>query len=129
MEKKWPFFNSTMDILDMVISKVDPEISRVYENQLADQKLKIVGKELRAQFETLKKLNKIITPAQIRKQRKEFRTSVIIRNIYSEVLHITQSIVMKKLTLKKLNKNKKQYLDDALMTSIAGISAAMKNTG
>ena len=60
----------------------------MYENQLADQKLKIVGKELRAQFETLKKLNKIITPAQIRKQRKEFRTSVIIRNIYSEVLHI-----------------------------------------
>ena len=60
---------------------------------------------------------------------KKFRTSIIIRNIYSEVLHITQSIVMKKLALKKLDKNKKQYLDDALMTSIAGISAAMKNTG
>ena len=28
MEKNWPFFNSTMDILDMVISKVDPEISK-----------------------------------------------------------------------------------------------------
>jgi len=129
MEKNWPFFNSTMDILDMVISKVDPEISKVYENQLADKKLKIVGKKLRLQFETLKRLNKVITPSQIRKQRKAFRTSVIIRNIYSEVLHITQSIVMKKLTLKKLDKNKKQYLEDALMTSIAGISAAMKNTG
>ena len=129
MEKNWPFFNSTMDILDMVISKVDPEISKVYENQLADKKLKIVGKKLRSQFETLKRLNKVITPSQIRKQRKEFRTSVIIRNIYSEVLHITQSIVMKKLSSKKLNKNQKQYLNDALMTSIAGISAAMKNTG
>ena len=129
MEKKWPFFNSTMDILDMVISKVDPEISRVYENQLADKKLKIVGKELRLQFESLKRLNKLITPIQIRKQRKKFRTSVIIRNIYSEVLHIIQSIVMKKLSSKKLNKNQKQYLNDALMTSIAGISAAMKNTG
>ena len=129
MEKKWPFFNSTMDILDMVISKVDPEISRVYENQLADKKLKIVGKKLRLQFESLKRLNKLITPIQIRKQRKKFRTSVIIRNIYSEVLHITQSIVIKKLSSKKLNKNQKQYLNDALMTSIAGISAAMKNTG
>ena len=28
-----------------------------------------------------------------------------------------------------LDKNKKQYLDDTLMTYIAGISAAMKNTG
>ena len=27
------------------------------------------------------------------------------------------------------NKKEKKYLDDALMTSIAGISAAMKNTG
>ena len=129
MEKNWPFFNSTMDILDMVISKVDPEISKVYENQLADKKLKIVGKKLRLQFESLKRLNRVITPSQIRKQRKKFRTSVIIRNIYSEVLHITQSIVMKKISSKKVNKNGKQYLDDALMTSIAGISAAMKNTG
>ena len=36
MEKNWPFFNSTMDILDMVISKVDPEISKIYEDNLAD---------------------------------------------------------------------------------------------
>ena len=34
MEKNWPFFNSTMDILDMVISKADPEISKIYENNL-----------------------------------------------------------------------------------------------
>ena len=28
MEKNWPFFNSTMDILDMVISKVDPKFQK-----------------------------------------------------------------------------------------------------
>ena len=37
MEKNWPYFHSTMDILDMVISKVDPEISFIYENNLADK--------------------------------------------------------------------------------------------
>ena len=31
--------------------------------------------------------------------------------------------------LRKINKNHKKYLNDAMMTSIAGISAAMKNTG
>ena len=30
----------------MVISKVDPEISKVYESKLADEKLKSVGKNL-----------------------------------------------------------------------------------
>ena len=129
MEKNWPFFNSTMDILDMVISKVDPEISKIYEENLGDKKLKRVGKKLRFQFEAIKQLNKNITPMEIIKARKEFRTSVIVRNIYSEVLNIIQATVMKKISNKKYKSNQKKYLNDALMTSIAGISAAMKNTG
>ena len=129
MEKNWPFFNSTMDILDMVISKADPEISEIYENNLADKKLKEVGFKLRAEFNDIKRLNKYITPKEILNQRKKFRTTVLVRNIYSEVLNIIQSVVMKKNLNKKLNKNDKKYLNDAMMTSIAGISAAMKNTG
>jgi len=128
MEKNWPFFNSTMDLLDMVISKVDPEISKIYEENLADIDLKRVGKKLRFQFEALKRLNHSITPPEILKQRKAFRSPAIIRNVYSEVLNILQATVMMKLA--KKNKNKiNSYLNDALMTSIAGISAAIKNTG
>tara|TARA_B100001029_G_scaffold179271_1_gene188207 strand:- start:1794 stop:4478 length:2685 start_codon:yes stop_codon:yes gene_type:complete len=128
MEKNWPFFNSMLDILDMVISKVDPNISKIYEHYLADQSLKRVGKKLRFQFDQIKKLNKKITPKQILNNRKKYRSSVIVRNIYSEVLNIIQPIVIKKLKNKNNLKNKK-FLNDALMTSIAGISAAMKNTG
>ncbi len=129
MEKNWPFFNSTMDLLDMVISKVDPEISKIYEGYLADNNLKRVGKKLRFQFEALKKLNHTITPSEILKQRKAFRGPAIIRNVYSEVLNILQATVMMKLTKKNINKKNTNYLNDALMTSIAGISAAIKNTG
>jgi phosphoenolpyruvate carboxylase len=128
MERNWPFFNSMLDILDMVISKVDTDVSKIYEEFLADDKLKRVGKRLRFQFEVIKKLNKEITPKEIIKARKQFRTSVVVRSIYSEVLNIIQPIVIKKI---KTNKNNidKRYLNDALLTSIAGISAAMKNTG
>jgi len=129
MEKNWPFFNSTMDILDMVISKVDPEISEVYENSLADKKLREVGDKLRSEFAIIKKLNRYITPREIINQRKKFRTTVLVRNIYSEVLNILQAVVMNKISKKKFKSNDKKYLNDAMMTSIAGISAAMKNTG
>ena len=129
MEKDWPFFNSMMDILDMVISKADPEISKIYEENLADYNLKKVGSKLRIQFQEIQKLNKQITPKEIIKARKEFRTTVIVRNIYSEVLNIVQAATMSKLSRKKYNFKEKKYLNDALMTSIAGISAAMKNTG
>ncbi len=129
MEKDWPFFNSMMDILDMVISKADPEISKIYEENLADYNLKKVGSKLRIQFQEIQKLNKQITPKEIIKARKEFRTTVIVRNIYSEVLNIVQAATMSKLSRKRYNFKEKKYLNDALMTSIAGISAAMKNTG
>jgi phosphoenolpyruvate carboxylase len=117
-----------LDMLDMVISKADPEISKIYEEFLADKKLQRVGQKLRFQFDTIKELNKKITPKEILKIRKEFRSKVLARNIYSEVLNIIQPIVIYKLKKKKDKKNRK-YLEDALLTSIAGISAAMKNTG
>ena len=129
MEKNWPYFNSTMDLLDMVISKVDPEISKIYEKNLADDKLIRVGKKLRFQFDAVKKLNDQITPKEIFKQRKIFRGPAIIRNIYSEILNVLQAVVMNKLLKKKLNKKDKKDLNDAMMASIAGISAAIKNTG
>ena len=106
MEKNWPFFNSMLDILDMVISKVDPNVSKIYEHYLADENLKRVGKKLRFQFEQIKRLNKNITPKEILNNRKKYRTSVIIRNIYSEVLNIIQPIVIKKIKDKKIQKIK-----------------------
>ena len=79
-------------------------------------------------FDVIKKLNKKITPKEIAIIRKQFRSPIIARSIYSEVLNIIQPIVIYKLKKRKDKKNRK-YLEDALLTSIAGISAAMKNTG
>ncbi|MDB2427776.1 phosphoenolpyruvate carboxylase [Candidatus Pelagibacter bacterium] len=129
MEKNWPYFVSTMDILDMVISKVDPEISIIYENNLADNALKRIGKKLRFQFDALVKLHNKITPKEVIKERKEFRKALFIRNNYTEMLNILQANIMNKINNRKYKKQDKKFLNDALMTSIAGISAAMKNTG
>ena len=129
MEKNWPYFVSTMDILDMVITKVDPEISIIYENNLADSALKRIGKKLRFQFDALVKLHNKITPKEVFKERKEFRKALFIRNNYTETLNILQATIMNKINNNKYKKVDKKFLDDALMTSIAGISAAMKNTG
>jgi len=129
MEKNWPYFVSTMDILDMVISKVDPEISIIYENNLADDALKRIGKKLRFQFDALVKLHNKITPKEVIKERKEFRKALFIRNNYTEMLNILQANIMNKINNKKYKKQDKKFLNDALMTSIAGISTAMKNTG
>ena len=84
---------------------------------------------MRFQFETLVKLHNKITPKEVIKERKEFRKALFIRNNYTEILNLLQANIMNKLNNKKYKKIDKKFLDDALMTSIAGISAAMKNTG
>jgi phosphoenolpyruvate carboxylase len=63
------------------------------------------------------------------KERKEFRKALFIRNNYTEMLNILQADIMNKLTNKRYKQLDKKFLEDSLMTSIAGISAAMKNTG
>ena len=129
MLKEWPFFYEMMDMLDMVLAKTDQRVIKYYEDCLADPELKKVGINLRNKLSELIFLNKKIIPARILNQRKEFRKSIMLRNTYAEILNLLQADIMRKLKDKKLTKYKKDILMDAMMVTVSGISAAMKNTG
>ena len=129
MLKEWPFFYEMMDMLDMVLSKTDQRVIKYYEECLADQILKNTGNKLRQQLSSLIYLNKKIIPKNIINQRKDYRESVRIRNTYAETLNLLQANIMKKLNNRLLTKKEKQDLMDAMMVTIAGVAAAMKNTG
>ena len=53
----------------------------------------------------------------------------MLRNTYAEILNLLQANIMRKLNKKNLNKKQKETLMDAMIVTITGISAAMKNTG
>tara|TARA_B110000263_G_scaffold239521_1_gene241819 strand:- start:236 stop:913 length:678 start_codon:yes stop_codon:yes gene_type:complete len=129
MLQEWPFFYEMMDMLDMVLAKTDQRVIKYYEDCLADKELKKVGFILRKKLSTLIYLNKKIIPARIINQRKEFRKSILLRNTYAEILNLLQADIMRKLKIKKFTSNQKKILMDAMMVTISGISAAMKNTG
>jgi len=129
MLKKWPYFYAMMDMLDMVLAKTDQRIIKFYEECLGDNNLKITGENLRKQLSTLIYLNRKIIPNYILEQRKEYRDSIRKRNTYAEVLNILQADIMKKLYKKKLKIKDKKFLIDAMLVTIAGIAAAMKNVG
>jgi phosphoenolpyruvate carboxylase len=131
MLNNWPFFYAMMDMLDMVLVKTNPRVIEFYEECLADKELKKTGKNLRNQLASLINLNKKLIPKNIAEERKSYRKSIRLRNTYSEILNLLQADVMKKMNkLEHVKKNKnKRILNDTLMVTIAGISAAMKNTG
>jgi len=129
MLKHWPFFNAMMDMLDMVLTKTDQRVIKFYEECLADKSLKKIGEKLRKQLSSLIYLNKKIIPSYILEQRKGYRESIRIRNTYAEVLNLLQADIMRKLNQGKIKGKNRKILIDAVLVTVAGIAAAMKNTG
>ena len=126
---RWPFFYSKMDMLDWVLVKTNQRIIKFYEECLGDVSSKKTGEKLRQDLSKLILINKSLIPKDILEQRKDYRDRVRLRNTYAEVLNILQADILKKLSNKKIKKKQKKILDDALLITIAGIAAAMKNVG
>ena len=129
MLNRWPYFYAMMDMLDMVLAKTDQRIIRFYEECLGDKNLKNTGEKLRKQLSSLIHLNRKIIPNYILEQRKEYRESIRKRNTYAEVLNILQADIMQKLSKRKTKIKNRKLLTDAMLVTIAGIAAAMKNVG
>tara|TARA_E500000331_G_scaffold150637_1_gene146544 strand:+ start:4043 stop:6760 length:2718 start_codon:yes stop_codon:yes gene_type:complete len=129
MISKWPFFYSQMDMLDWVLLKTNQRIVKFYEECLGNEALKKTGEDLRNQLTKLIILNKKLIPKNIVEQRKDYKDRVRIRNTYAEVLNILQADILRKINKKSINKKDKMILRDALLITIAGIAASMKNVG
>jgi len=129
MLSKWPFFYAMMDMLDMVITKTDLRVIQFYEECLGDKELQNIGNKLRRQLLSLIHINKTLIPKYILEQRKSYRESIRIRNTYAETLNLLQADIKRKFNKNSLKDKNKKILKDAMLVTIAGISADMKNTG
>ena len=129
MISNWPFFYSMMDILDWILAKTNQRIVKFYEECLGDESIRKTGEELRKKLSKLIILNNKLIPKFILEQRKDYRDRVRKRNTYAEVLNILQADILKKINNRRINKKDKKILTDAMLITIAGIAAAMKNVG
>ena len=128
MIEQWPFFYFFMDMLDMVLSKADLRVSAYYDDCLADENVKELGKELRKKLQLTKDVAEHIVKDQpVEEERQVLRASVFVRNPYADPLNMLQGEVL--LRIKHNESENVAVLEDALMVTIAGIAAAMKNTG
>ena len=126
---RWPFFYEMMDMLDMILTKTNQRVIEYYEECLAGNDLKKIGRNLRKNLSLLIGLNKKLIPSHILNQRKEFRKSILIRDTYAEILNLLQANIMLRLSKKNIDRKQKEILMEAMIVTISGISAAMKNTG
>lgn len=125
MYEQWPFFTSYADMLEMVLSKTDGEISQYYESRLVPDELKELGSSLRTRLQTA--VNMVLQVKQIDRlleQSPVLRQSIDVRNPYIDPLHYLQAEL-----LHRDRNNPDNRMEKALMVTMAGISAGMQNTG
>ena len=125
MCERWPFFSTRISMLEMVVAKSDIGISAHYDSVLVDDSLQALGQSLRDQLEkdieTILSISNDDSPMDDMPQ---IKASVDFRNTYVDPLNLLQAEL-----LRRNRAEQDEGLEQAIMVTIAGISAGLRNTG
>ena len=112
-------------MLEMVLSKTDPDIAAYYEHRLVDAEIRPLGEMLRTRLRLVTRLVlKIKQVEALLQDNPIIRQSIDVRNPYIDPLHYLQAELLHR------DRNfPDDRLEKALMVTMAGISAGMQNTG
>ena len=128
MRAQWPFFATRLSMLEMVYLKADAEIAAYYDEKLVPAQLLPLGLQLRQQLAAdTALLLKLIQSDSLMANEAWIRESIMLRNTYVDPLHILQVELLDRV------RNAPETVNDsikrALMVTIAGIAAGMRNSG
>lgn len=127
MCREWPFFSTRLGMLEMVYYKCNIEISKLYDQKLTDPSLWRLGDNLREQLQKdIKAVLKVENNENLMQSDPWGLESIRLRNIYVEPLNMLQVELLKRT---RQSEEANPTLEEALMITIAGIAAGMRNTG
>lgn len=127
MYKNWPFFGTRISMLEMVFSKTDLRISKYYDERLVDEQLLRLGTKLRTQLESdINTVLRISEDDYLLESLPELAENIAMRNIYTNPLNLLQVELLHRT---REEGEHSHDLELALMITISGIAAGMRNTG
>ncbi|KGD65379.1 phosphoenolpyruvate carboxylase [Alcanivorax nanhaiticus] len=128
MADHWPFFQGVVDMLEMVLAKADLNVAAWYEQRLAgtDEGLQKLGDVLREKLTScVAALGGLTGREDLLENNPVMRWSIRVRDPYTDPLHLLQAELMARLR----EQDGDETLESALMVTIAGIAAGLRNTG
>lgn len=127
MCREWPFFSTRLGMLEMVYTKCNMEISRYYDQRLVEPQLQPLGDRLREQLQCdIKSVLNVENNENLMQSDPWGQESIRLRNIYVEPLNMLQAELLYRT---RQTEEASANLEEALMVTIAGIAAGMRNTG
>lgn len=128
MCKMWPFFSTRIGMLEMVFSKTDTWLSEHYDHYLVKKELWYLGQALREQLNAdIKTVLSLSHEDQLMSDLPWIAESIALRNVYTDPLNLLQVELLRRLRENPENPN--PDVEQALMITITGIAAGMRNTG
>ncbi|CAG9464223.1 unnamed protein product [Pedinophyceae sp. YPF-701] len=127
MYREWPFFQSTIDLVEMILAKADMRIAKLYDTILvADEEEKALGEQLRRSFkDTVQAILGVSGHSKLIDNNHSLRRLIQMRNPYIDPLNVLQVEILRRLRQDPDN----QDLREALLITINGLAAGMRNTG
>lgn len=127
MLKQWPYFASFIDLIEMVLGKSDGAICAHYEEQLVDNALRALGKQLREDLAVLTTLvNTLKGQDHLLDGTPLLQQSIGVRRPYIDPLNYLQAELLKR---ERRAGTIAPELEQALKVTMSGIAAGMRNTG
>ncbi|MFT4975380.1 MAG: phosphoenolpyruvate carboxylase [Myxococcota bacterium] len=125
MAQQWPFFRSTLEMIEMVLAKADAEVAARYDAHLVSAELQPVGEDLRARLlQTRGAILRALGRKELLENSPVIARSIALRNPYVDPLNRLQIAL-----LARVREDPDPRLMRALLLTINGIAAGMRNTG
>ncbi|HKM98448.1 MAG TPA: phosphoenolpyruvate carboxylase [Buttiauxella sp.] len=131
MCRDWPFFSTRLGMLEMVFAKADLWLAEYYDQRLVKPELWKLGKQLRDQLEAdIKVVLDIANDSHLMADLPWIAESIMLRNIYTDPLNVLQAeLLHRSRQLEEKGEEPNPQVEQALMVTIAGVAAGMRNTG
>ena len=135
MYREWPFFRSTIDLMEMALAKADAGIAAHYDRYLVGPDLHDLGRELRARLiRAANAVLEITGHTRLLEENAVLRRSIDVRNPYVAPITLIQVELLRRL--RQLGQKDPSSEDAdliqlrrALLVTINGVAAGMRNTG
>lgn len=128
MSLQWPFFRSRLEMLEMVFSKADSWLSEHYDNALVEDMYKPLGVTLRKELAEAISLVQSLSPQKsLLADQPWIKESIALRNPYTDPLNVLQVELLRRA--RSSDNGSEGDIDNALMITMTGIAAGMRNTG
>jgi phosphoenolpyruvate carboxylase len=128
MREQWPFFRTRIDMLEMVLAKADAQIAEAYDERLVQPDLLPLGVHLRDLLsQSCQVVLGLTGQPVLLAHSPETLEFISLRNTYLDPLHRLQAELLARSRRREAALD--SPLEQALLVTVAGIAAGLRNTG